>query len=201
MIAYLTGVIAEKLEQGCLLLTDSGVGYEVHLPGHTLAGLPARGERIELFVCTVVREDAIELFGFSSWDERQTFITLTSISKVGAKTGNAVLSLFRPDDLRRMVAEDDWIMLTRVSGIGKKTAQHIFLELKYKLASGTDMAVVSGQSQNLLFKDALTGLTNLGYDEHEAGSALQEALSAEPDLDVGEALRTALKILARRKSG
>ena len=65
MIAYLTGVIGEKLEQGCLLLTDSGVGYEVHLPGHTLAQLPGRGERVELYVCTVVREDAIELFGTS----------------------------------------------------------------------------------------------------------------------------------------
>ncbi len=199
MIAYLSGVIGEKLEQGCVLLTDSGVGYEVHLPGHTLAGLPGRGERVELFVCTVVREDAIELFGFASWDERQTFITLTSISKVGAKTGNAILSLFRPDDLRRIVAEDDWLMLTQVSGIGKKTAQHIFLELKYKLAAAPGIAAVSGSGQSLLFKDALTGLTNLGYDEQEAGSALQEVLAAEPDLDVGEALRAALKLLARRK--
>lgn len=201
MIAYLSGTVGERLEGGCLLITGSGVGYEVHLPGHTMSVLPARGEPLELFICTVVREDAIELFGFSTWDERQTFLVLTSISKVGAKTGSAILSLFRPDDLRRIVAEDDWLMLTQVSGIGKKTAQHIFLELKYKLSASTGMEALSGTGQNHLFKDALTGLTNLGYDEQEAGSALKEALAAEPDLDVGGALRAALKVLARRKLG
>ena len=199
MIAYLKGLIGEKLEHGCLLITDSGVGYEVHLPGHTLAALSAKGEEAELFICTVVREDALELFGFASWDERQTFLTLTSISKVGAKTGIAILSIYRPDDLRRIVADDDWLMLTQVSGIGKKTAQHIFLELKYKLAATTGMAAISGQGQSHLFKDVLAGLTNLGYDEHEAGIVLKEVLGAEPDLDVSGALRAALKALAKKK--
>ena len=182
-------------------MTESGVGYEVHLPGHTLTALPPRGERLELFICTVVREDAIELFGFSSWDERQTFLVLTSISKVGAKTGNAILSLFRPDDLRRIVAEDDWLMLTRVSGIGKKTAQHIFLELKYKLAATAGLAALGGGGQSRLFKDVLAGLTNLGWDEHEAADVLKEVLAAEPDLDVNGALRASLKLLGQRRLG
>ena len=88
-----------------------------------------------LYVSLVVREDAQELFGFSSWDERQTFLTLIGINRVGARTALAILSMFRPDDLRRIVAEDDVASLTRVPGIGKKTGQQIFLELKYKLKS------------------------------------------------------------------
>jgi len=192
--------MGEVLEHGCLLVTASGVGYEVYLPGHTLSALPSKGEPLEVYTCTVVREDAIELFGFASWDERQTFLILTSISKVGAKTGTAILGLFRPDDLRRIVAEDDWLMLTQVSGIGKKTAQHIFLELKYKLtASASGMAAISGQGHGHLFKDVLAGLTNLGYDEQEAAVVLKDVLMAEPDLDVPGALRASLKALARLK--
>ena len=202
MIAYLKGFLGEMLEHGCLLVTESGVGYEVYLPGHTLSSLPARGEALELYICTVVREDAIELFGFASWDERQTFLVLTSISKVGAKTATAILGLLRPDDLRRIVAEDDWLMLTQVSGIGKKTAQHIFLELKYKLASSVaGIPSINAQGQSHLFKDVLAGLLNLGYDEQEALAVLKNVLTAEPDLDVSGALRAALKALARQKMG
>lgn len=202
MIAYLRGSLGEKLDNGCVLITDGGVGYRVFLPAHTLSALPDKGEQLELFTCTVVREDAFELYGFSSWDERQTFIVLTSISKVGAKTGIAILSQFSPDDLRRIVLEDDWQMLTQVSGIGKKTAQHVFLELKYKLeASTSGFAAVAGGQKGGLFKDALTGLTNLGYDEQEAGRVLKEVLAAEPDLDVSGALRAALKALAKLRNG
>ena len=202
MIAYLKGFLGEMLEHGCLLVTESGVGYEVYLPGHTLSSLPAMGEALELYICTVVREDAIELFGFASWDERQTFLVLTSISKVGAKTATAILGLLRPDDLRRIVAEDDWLMLTQVSGIGKKTAQHIFLELKYKLASSVaGIPSINAQGQSHLFKDVLAGLLNLGYDEQEALAVLKNVLTAEPDLDVSGALRAALKALARQKMG
>src|SRR5262245_56276171 len=133
MIAYLEGRLGQVFESGCLLITSGGVGYEVSLPTHTLAALPPVGGTICLYTITVVREDALELYGFNSWDERQTFLVLTSISKVGAKIATAILSHFRPDDLRRLVLEDDFMLLTQVSGIGKKTAQHIFLELKYKL--------------------------------------------------------------------
>lgn len=155
---------------------------------------------MELYICTVVREDAIELFGFASWDERQTFLILTSISKVGAKTATAILGLLRPDDLRRIVAEDDWLMLTQVSGIGKKTAQHVFLELKYKLASSVaGIPSISVQGQSHLFKDVLAGLLNLGYDEQEALAVLKDVLTAEPDLDVSGRFAQLLKRWPGRK--
>ena len=199
MIAYLEGRLAEAGESSVILVTPGGVGYEVYLPVHTLSRLPERGGEIAVFTYTVVREDALELYGFQTWDERQTFAVLISISKVGAKTALAILSQFRPDDLRQVVAEDDVEALTRVSGIGKKSAQHIFLELKYKLKVERVPcgAVLNGSAPGSLYRDALTGLCNLGYTEDEAGTVLKNVLKDEPDLDVGGALRAALKALAR----
>jgi len=120
MIAYLEGRLAEIWGNACLVVTQGGVGYEVALPAHTLAALPGRGEPLVLYTSLAVREDALELFGFATFEERQTFEVLVSISKVGARTALGILSIFRPDDLRRVVLEDDVLALTRVSGIGQK---------------------------------------------------------------------------------
>ena len=152
-------------------------------------------------IAGIVREDAQELFGFETWDERQTFIVLTSISKVGARTALGILSAFRPDDLRRLVLEDDVLALTQVSGIGKKSAQHIFLELKYKLKVEDMPAAASLQLgvPGSVYRDALTGLEGLGYAEAEAAPVLKNILHEEPDLEVSEALRAALKALARER--
>ena len=139
------------------------------------------------------------MFGFASWDERQTFLTLIGINRVGARTALAMLSMYRPDDLRRIVAEDDVMSLTRVPGIGKKTGQQIFLELKYKLkADGTPALLPPGMDRpGTAFRDALTGLINLGYEEDRASLVLKDVFASDPDLDVGGALRAALKTLAK----
>ena len=202
MIAYVEGRVAEVTENACVVVTQGGVGYEVFLASHTLSRLPGKGGEAHFFACTVVREDALELYGFESWDERETFLVLTSISRVGARTAMAILSVFRPDDLRRLVAEDDMVSLTRVSGIGKKTGQQIFLELKYKLKGDAPQA--ASLAQNLpgggVLADTVAGLINLGYDKDEALQAVKKALAAEPDLDVAEALRATLKSLMRSAS-
>ena len=193
MIAYIEGRLAEVCANACVVVTEGGVGYEVYLPQQTRLQLPERGGH--------VREDAQELFGFETWDERQTFIVLTSISKVGARTALGILSAFRPDDLRRLVLEDDVLALTQVSGIGKKSAQHIFLELKYKLKVEDMPAAASLQLgvPGSVYRDALTGLEGLGYAEAEAAPVLKNILHEEPDLEVSEALRAALKALARER--
>lgn len=198
MIAYVEGRLLEQLPAGCVVATESGVGYEIALPTHTLARLPEKGAQLAFYTHFVVREDAQELYGFDTWDERLTFQILLSISKVGAKTAVGILSLYRPDDLRRLVFEDDYMALTHVSGIGKKTAQHVFLELKYKLKAdtGTTGSIISSPVPSI-FRDALDGLTNLGYAEEEAGPVLKKLLTDEPDLDVSGALRGALRSLAR----
>ena len=201
MIAYVEGRLAEVFDSGCIVITGSGVGYELALPAHSLSTLPGRGDPVSFYTATVVREDALELFGFPTWDERSTFLTLMSISKVGARTAMAVLSTLRPDDLRRVVLEDDYLALTRVSGIGKKSAQHIFLELKYKLEGKAVVAesILLAGTPGSVSGDAVAALTNLGYAEEEAVKAVRNVLAAEPDLDVSGALRMALKQLARSK--
>lgn len=201
MIAYVEGRLAERMENACLVITQGGVGYEVFLAAPALSRLPGTGEVVCFFACTVVREDALELYGFETWDERTTFLVLTSISRVGPRTAMAILSVFRPDDLRRLVAEDDVLSLTRVSGIGKKTGQQIFLELKYKL-KGEATLPPSGDTARpgSVLTDAVAGLVNLGYDEEEAVRTVKKALADEPDLDVGGALRAALKALARSRT-
>ncbi len=202
MIAYVEGRLAEIAASSCVVATAGGVGYEVYLPAQSLAHLPECGKSVRFYTCLVVREDAQELFGFDSWEQRQTFIILMSISKVGARTALSILSTFRPDDLRRIVLEEDVLALTQVSGIGKKTAQHIFLELKYKLKveDNAAAAVLSSCVPGRVFKDALTGLQGLGYTESEAVSVLKTVLHNEPDLDVSGALRAALKTLARERN-
>lgn len=200
MLAYLEGRVLERTENSCVLVTAGGIGYEIFLPEHALAGLPAQGGSAAFYTSFIVREDAQELFGFSSWDERQTFNLLTGINRVGARTALSILSRYRPDDLRRIVADDDAAALTQVSGIGKKTAQQIFLELKYKLKGNAPVSFTAVAGRPSVYKDALTGLANLGYDEDTAGQVLRKVLENEPDLEVGEALRAALKALARGKN-
>ncbi len=202
MIGYLEGRLVQVWENNCLVITEGGVGYTVALTGNALASLPDTGGTVCLYTSLVVREDALELYGFISWDERQTFGVLVGISKVGAKTALAILTTFRPDDLRRLVVEEDITALTRVSGIGKKTAQHIFLELKYKLggkgAGGAGKILSGGLSS--AYRDALDALLNLGYQEDEAAPVVQQILREEPDLDVTALLRAALKQMAKGRS-
>lgn len=200
MIAYLEGRLAEIWGNSCLIITEGGVGYAVAVPATVAASLPGRGGHVAFYTSLCVREDALELFGFSTFEERQTFETLISISKVGARTALAILSIYRPDDLRRMVAEDDVLALTRVSGIGRKTAEHVFLELKYKLKvedAPQATALAAGDRPGSVFRDVLAGLANLGYAEDESAPLVKKILHQEPDLDVTGALRAALKALAK----
>ncbi len=199
MIAYITGRLLEISDNSCLVLTCGGVGYELFLPAHTLARLPEKGHEVNFFAHTQVREDALELFAFDTWDERQTFQTLITINRVGARTALGILSVFRPDDLRRLVVDDDMLALTQVSGIGKKSAQQIFLELKYKLKLESLPGKSGSAPAGTIFKDAVAGLANLGYAEDESAFIVKEVLAAEPDLELGEILRAALKRMAKRK--
>jgi len=193
--------LAEIWDNGCIVVTQSGVGYEMGLPSRTLYALPSKGENVALYVSLTVREDAMELFGFAAFEEKRMFEILLTISKIGARTALAILSTFRLEDLHRLVLEEDPTSLTRVSGIGKKNAQHIFLELKYKLKA--DDAFVTGTlpspevHETSVFRDTLTGLGNLGYAEDECAPLVRKFLHDEPDMDVVGALRFVLKRLGK----
>lgn len=199
MIAYLEGKLLQKSVHSLILVTAYGIGYEIFVPQGL--PLPPLGENVSLYISFVVREDSQELFGFSTFEERETFKMLTTINRVGARTALAILSVYKPDGLRRIVAQDDVNALTKVSGIGKQTGQKIFLELKYKFKSDLDLGTVSQNANPVssVFNDALTGLLNLGYDNQTAAEVLGKVLHEEPDLSVGEALKAALKAMAKKK--
>lgn len=200
MIAYITGKLLEIFGNTCLVLTPGGTGYEIALTAPTLASLPAPGEEVKFYTWLAVREDALELYGFTTFAERQAFAMLTGISRVGCRTALAILSIHSPDDLARIVAEEDIPALSRVSGIGAKTAQHIFLELKFRLkSSATGKTVSRIPSQPSILRDVLDGLANLGYDENECLETVRSVVEGDKAHDVGSALRATLKALAARR--
>jgi Holliday junction DNA helicase RuvA len=199
MIAYIEGILLEITDNSCLALTGGGVGYELFLPAHSLARLPGKGASVKFYTHTHVRQDSLELFAFDTWDERETFRTLLAVNRVGARTALSILGTFRPDDLRRLVLDEDVSGLTRVSGIGKKSAQQILLELRFRLKLEGPAQPGAGAEGHTLLRDAVAGLANLGYAEDEAAFVVRTVLKAEPDLDLGGILRAALKIMAKRK--
>src|SRR3954468_3108126 len=188
LIGRLTGRLAAK-NPPQVLVDVAGVAYEVDVPMSTFYALPATGETVSLFTHLVVREDAHNLYGFASADERAAFRQLIRISGVGARTALAVLSGMSVHDLAQSIAEQDAARLTRIPGIGKKTAERLLLELRGKLAEAAD-ARPGGRSS-----EALQALVALGYSEKEAGAAVKDLAA---DMPVAEAIRAALKTLARR---
>lgn len=196
MIAHLSGVLGEAWDNGCIVLTPGGVGYRLALPRNT--ELPAPGEAVSFYTSMAVREDAIELFGFATFEERQTFEILRSINKIGGRTALAVLSVFSPSELREIVDAENVAQLTRVPGIGAKTAQHALLELKYKLgALRKSSSPAAGQPASQLGRDLLAALANLGYSEEECRPVIKDVVENEPDLDVASAIRICLKQLSK----
>lgn len=206
MIAFIRGQLLAAWEGTCIIATNSGLGYEMSLPLHAYASLPETGGNVEFYLSLVTREDAQELFGFSTLEEKRTFEILTGISRVGARTALAMLSVFRPADLCEIAQNGDYRKLASVPGIGLKTAQHIFLELKYKLkkpgfiTANASPAAAENSALSSVFADALAALANLGYQEDECAPDLREILQKEPDLDTASAIRQMLKALAKGKN-
>ena len=192
MIGRLTGILVEK-NPPQLLLDVQGVGYEVDVPMSTFYNLPATGERVVLFTHLVVREDAHLLFGFGSEPERRAFRQLLKISGIGARTALSVLSGLSVAELAQAVTMQDTGRLTKIPGIGKKTAERLLLELKDKL--GVDLGTAVGVHRAApVMSDVLNALLSLGYSDKEAVAAVKQVPEG---LAVGDAIRQALKLLAR----
>ena len=188
MIGRLTGKLAAK-HPPQVLLDVGGVAYEVDVPMSTFYSLPATGDAVTLHTHLAVREDAHVLYGFATLEERSAFRQLIRISGVGARTALSVLSGLSVAELAQAVAMQDAVRLTKVPGIGKKTAERLLLELKGKLAetlpAGTKVAAGN---------DVLNALLGLGYSEKEALVAVK---GLPPGLAVTEGIRAALKSLSK----
>lgn len=191
MIGRLHGTLLDKSPPQ-ILLDVGGVGYELDVPMSTFYDLPGVGHSVTLLVHMVVREDAQLLYGFATAAERSAFRELVKISGIGPRIALALLSGLSVNELAQAVTQQDAARLTRVPGIGKKTAERLLLELKGKL--GADLgagasAVVAGSTT-----EVLQALIALGYSEREASAAVK-ALPAGCGVDEG--IRAALKALAR----
>lgn len=196
MIASLKGTLAERS------LTDAvvdvhGVGYRVYLSVIALAQLPQVGQPVSFRIRTVVREDAFDLFGFLTEEEEELFLLLTSVSHVGPKVALTVMSGLDAAALAQAIAKGDVARLTKIHGVGKKTAERLVLELKDKVkeltpaAGGTSSGRVSGAQGDLV-----SALVNLGYKDAQAEAAVRaasERVGAEASFEV--LLREALKTL------
>lgn len=189
MIGRIAGTLVEKNPPQVVVLAG-GVGYEIDVPMSTFYHLPRTGEAVELLTHLVVREDAHLLYGFLTAMERSAFRQLLKVSGVGPKVALSLLSGLSVDELEAAVASDDAARLTRVPGIGKKTAERLVLELRDKLPGM--VTVVKSTSGNQ--PDALKALVGLGYNEREAQAVLKQ-LSA--DLALPDAIRQSLKLLAK----
>lgn len=191
MIGRLSGILLEK-NPPQLLIDCNGVGYEIDVPMSTFYNLPAMGEKVVLLTHLAVREDAHLLYGFGTTEERNVFKQLIRISGVGARTALAILSGMSVADLSQAITLQEAGRLTKIPGIGKKTAERLLLELKGKL--GADLGPVGGALHNDATSDILNALVALGYSDKEAMQALKQVPAGT---GVSEGIKLALKALSK----
>ena len=191
MIGRLSGILLEK-NPPQLLIDCNGVGYEVGVPMSTFYNLPGLGEKVVLLTHLTVREDAHLLYGFGSAEERNVFKQLIKISGVGARTALSILSGMSVADLAQAITLQEAGRLTKVPGIGKKTAERLLLELKGKL--GADLGAMGGAVHNDATSDILNALVALGYSDKEAMLALKQVPAGS---GVSDGIKLALKALSK----
>jgi Holliday junction DNA helicase RuvA len=175
-----------------LIVDCHGVGYEIDVPMSTLYQMPAIGQQVTLLTHFVVREDAQQLFGFATDSEREAFRSLIKISGIGARTALSLLSGMSVEDLAQAVTLQESGRLTKVPGIGKKTAERLLLELKGKI--GADIGSTSQSHQADSQIEILQALTALGYSDKEAQLAIKQVT---PGSSVSDGIRLALKALSK----
>jgi Holliday junction DNA helicase RuvA len=197
MIAFIKGKIAD-IQAGSVILDVGGIGYRVQVPLSLQYHLPPRGSEIMLHTSLVVRDDVFCLYGFQSENELDFFLKLLNVSGVGPKGALAILSAYNPSELGRAIAGEDIPLLTRVSGIGKKTAGRIILELKDKVS---DLITASDHPESISIGreiDALEALEALGYSPLEARRAVKEAQSDLENPQVEQLVKGALRLLMKK---
>ncbi|CAM5345382.1 Holliday junction branch migration protein RuvA [Frigidibacter albus] len=220
MIGRIAGVILHRAMDH-VLIDVRGVGYIVHVSDRTAAGLPPVGEACALYTELLVREDLLQLFGFSTLLEKEWHRLLTSVQGIGAKASMAILGTLGAEGVGRAIALGDWNAVRQAPGVGPKLAQRVVMELKDKapgvMAMGGALTVDVSQPEEVLeplaprtrrpaapavsptaaaTADALSALVNLGYGQGEAAGAVAEAAGAEPGAPTPALIRAALRLLA-----
>lgn len=201
MFAFIEGMVCEKTN-GALVLQAAGVGWLLNCSNNTLQAAPAAGENMRCYTVLSVREDALELFGFATKEEREMFRQLTSVSGVGPKTALGLLGAMPLRDLNLAILLGDVAAISRAPGIGKKTAQRITMELKEKVtqadvsqeASAGGPAAPAGEGAADHIMEAMEALAALGYSPVEARNAISQVKDKSDRSE--ELVRLALRAMA-----
>jgi Holliday junction DNA helicase RuvA len=194
VIARLTGIVLEKGEDFAVLDVN-GVGYRVQLSAVSLAALPPAGEKASLRTHTHVREDALQLFGFATEEEEAVFHELVSVKNVGPRAAQNILSGIEARELARAVADGDVARLTKVPGVGKKTAERLVVELKEKLVALARAAAPRAVPTTGPFEQLEQALLGLGFRPAQAEAAVEALRESASGKRVDELLREALQLL------
>lgn len=195
MIGRLRGTL-ELRQPDEVLIDVGGVGYHAAISLQTFAVLPELGRETQLEVVTVLRENSLELFAFASIEEKTAFQLLRSVSGIGPRMALAVLSGIRVEELAAAVAAGDAARLTAISGIGRKTAERMLIDLRGKLDVPATAVLVVGRTE----QDAVSALLGLGYKRGEAEKAVRAATTESADLDLEEVIRRALSRLVKERA-
>lgn len=194
MIALIEGTIEFKAEK-FFIVNVNGVGYKVFSHFETLSKIPEKGGAVKVWTHQYVREDSVELYGFSHFAELELFETLIGISGIGPKGALGVLAIAPVDTLKKAIASGDTSYLTRVSGIGRKTAEKIVLELRDKMAGKGISSIAAPELKEEA--DALDALIQLGYSQREAREALSRVSKDVQGTE--KRLKAVLKMLGEKK--
>lgn len=208
MIGKLTGRL-EHRSTDHVMIDVGGIGYLVYCNERTLAALPANGETVALYTDLLVREDLLQLFGFTTLLEKEWHKLLMGVQGIGAKASMAILGALGPDGVSRAITLGDWNAIKAAKGVGPKTAQKVVIELKDKapgvMAMGGTLAQATGEAEVQVIEtpggadgaaqaEALSALVNLGYAHGDAASAVARA--ADTETETPTLIRAALKLLA-----
>ncbi|MBD3300214.1 MAG: Holliday junction branch migration protein RuvA [Candidatus Moranbacteria bacterium] len=199
MLSRIIGKVVEKNDNSLVILV-SGIGINVFVTNNLYAKTQLK-ENLDLFTCLVVRENLLNLYGFESKEQSDFFELLLSISGIGPKGALGILEQAGPRELKESIQMSDYTILTQVSGIGKKTAERIVLELKNKLGRLNTVETADPKNNQKTYSknlEAMQALEALGYSNSEARQALKKTEKETGQADVGEKVKAALKILGKK---
>ena len=200
MIAYIKGIV-EDINEENVVIEVQNIGYNIKISSETASRMPGIGELVKLYTYTLVKEDAFSLYGFLSRDELELFKLCITVSGIGPKVGQAILSVMDPDSLRFAIMSADVKLISKAPGVGKRTAERLILELKGKISIedtsiGREMVSMNGAvpADNEQKREAIDALVALGYGQSESMKAVNSVENIE-SLDSGALLKAALKKL------
>ncbi|HHD82481.1 Holliday junction branch migration protein RuvA [candidate division WOR-3 bacterium] len=189
MIERISGILTDKDPLSCLIDVN-GIGYRINIPVSVSSILPEINSHVSLYTVMIIRQEKIELFGFGTNEERNMFLDLISISGIGPRTALSILSGFSPKEIYDNVTKGDISSFIRIKGIGKKTGERLFVELKNKL--NVDVTIPDRVNESK-FNDAARALMQLGYKRNDAEKKVGKILKRDSNLTIEEIIKLALQ--------